>query len=137
MNLGLAQSKKTELLAWLNYLDVNFPGSKAKILARVQSRLGADEPEDDAWYVDIARNLSKAAEFVLPLYYDYEAKKDLVDLQIARARQAQAPLDPQTTQRFAPPPETAPTYRAAGLPTNTMLWVGGGIAVAALLMLSK
>lgn len=137
MNLGLAQSRKTELLAWLNYLDVNFPGSKGKILQRVGNALGAEETEDDAWYVDIARNLSKAAEFVLPLYYDYESKKDLVDLQIARARQGSAPLDPQATQRYAPPPGAAPTYTAAGLPTNTMLWVGGGIAVAALLMLSK
>lgn len=128
-------SKSLAFGEWLNWLNSNFPGSKQKILSRVNGyRLGQDDVVDDpAWYEQVIN----AASSIIPTYYNYKMQSKLVDAQIARAQAGQAPLDPTY---FRAASNIAPTVRheiSTGMSDETMnMLLLGGAGLVAYLMLS-
>ena len=113
---------------WLNWLDLHFPGSKAKILQRVSGGLGQDDAEDDAWYEQVVQ----AATVIVPTYYNYKMQSKLIDAQIARAQAGQAPLDPTYFRTAGTVGPTVTHQLDTGMSETTQkMLVFGGLALAA------
>lgn len=133
MNMNGIQSKDTATAALLEWLNKTYPGSKAAIMRRAQSGLGADETTTPAavpWYEKVLT----AAKEVIPVYYQYKTNKTVTDMQMRRAEQGLAPIDPSM---YAAPPLTFQhelTANSISPDTKTALMIGGGILGAILLL---
>ncbi|MES9855938.1 MAG: hypothetical protein ABW166_04950 [Sedimenticola sp.] len=131
-------SKRIAYDEWLNWLNTRFPGSKSKILTQVANkrRLGAtdDEPDDKEWYEQII----DAASVIVPGYFNYSLQKRLIDVQLERARQGQAPLD---ERYFKSSSNLGPTIKHqidTGISDDTKnILVFGGLGLAAFYLLSN
>jgi len=114
------------------------PDAKETIISAVNSGgLGADnvgpnQPASEPWYSKII----DAAQKILPAYAQYKTQKEIVDLQIDRAKSGQPPLD--VSQYTAPPitvqHQLGPVSQAISPQTKTMLWIGARLIGALILL---
>ncbi len=93
---------------------------------------------DKPWYTDI---LDFAKEAV-PAYLAYDAQKDLMDLNMERARQGLPPIDPgltapQVTLQHQLPPETRGLIDQMKMGGNLMLWAALGIGAFFLIQMVR
>jgi len=114
----------------LNWMDREFPGSKEKILKTVGSP-GMGQAETTTanapWYSKII----EAAGQVGNAYYQSKIQKETADIQISRAQQGLPPLD---LSKYGPAPITTEVAVKMSPQTKTMLWVGGGLLAAIILL---
>jgi hypothetical protein len=85
--------------------------------------------EERPWYLE-ALDFAKEA---VPAYLAYDAQKDLMDLNMERAKQGLDPIDPgltapQVTLQHQLPPETRGLIDQMKMGGNILLWGGLGLA---------
>ena len=131
-------SKNQATSDFLDWLNTKFPGAKESILTQVDaSNLGADNVGPNApisvpWY----QKVLDAAQQIIPAYAQYKTQKEIVDLQMTRARAGLPPID--ASMYTAPPVRVQ--YDASNIvqsispQTKTLLWVGGGLIAAIFLL---
>ena len=83
---------------------------------------------ETAWYTDVL-NFAKEA---VPAYLAYDAQKDLMDLNLERARQGQEPIDPgliapQIKVIHDLPPETRGLIDQFKMGGNMLIWAALGL----------
>lgn len=115
----------------LNWLESQFPGSKAEILAKIDAPdMGQTEPAAAAepWY----KQAIDAASQIATGYFQSKVQKETTDIQIERARQGLPPLD---LTKYGPAPVTVQHQITGAMSpqTKTLLWVGAGILAAVVL----
>lgn len=116
----------------LDWLESQFPGSKAEILAKIDApNMGQAETvaAPEPWY----KQAIDAASQIATGYFQSKVQKETTDIQIERARQGLPPLD---LTKYGPAPVTVQHQIGTGLSpqTKTMLWVGAGILAAVVLL---
>lgn len=81
---------------------------------------------------DWAKDALSFAKEAVPAYLAYDAQKDLMDLNLERARQGQDPIDPgltapQVTLQHELPPEARSLIDQMKMGGNLMLWAALGV----------
>jgi len=131
MDYSNAERAATDFLDWA---DATYPGSKDRILRAIDTApggMGAAPTEKSVpWYTQVL----DAAKVILPTFAQYKVQSKITKLQLDRAKAGLPPID--ASQYTAPPITVQHEIVAQKISpqTKTMLWVGGGIVLALLLI---
>ncbi len=126
---GNPNAEEKAAIDLLNWLDGQFPGIKAEIIASIDAPgVGqVSEPETTAvpWY----QQAIAAASQIGTAYFQTKVQKETTDIQIERAKQGLPPLD---LTKYGPAPVTVQHQITGSMSPQTkmLLWVGAGLLAA-------
>jgi len=121
-----AYRKNRAAVDLLNWLDTQRPGTKAEIIGQIGSP-GLGATDNTPWYTKAI----EAAGQVANTYFQGKVQKETTDLQIERARQGLPPLD---LSQYGAAPITTQVDVKMSPQVKTMIWVGGGLLAAIILL---
>ena len=94
--------------------------------------------EENGGFMDYLDKAFDVAKEAIPAYFQYETQKDIMDLNIARAKLGQPPIDPgliapQIRHVVDVPPEVRDEISRFKMPLQIAMW--GGVALVAFMLI--